>query len=191
MDFHHTPGLNKCSLACSSRFCENIILHSDRALNVLRNKVSAYGSASSTFSCCKEGSQNLSAGRGAHIQPEIKEAFVDGKDLNIGAETWHQGWGRFRKANSLQLGSMTSLLLSELLLLQNSEQLALPCSLRSLDCRGCGCFACSATQPASSWLPLLALGSAPGVFPPRSSSGLPSLRCLPTPCRAVGGEHGS
>ncbi|XP_036075542.1 uncharacterized protein LOC118601714 [Rousettus aegyptiacus] len=61
-------------------------------------------------------------------------------------------------------------------------------SLCSLDCRDCGCSACSATQPASSWLPLLALGSAPGVFPRRSSAGLPSLRCLPTPCRAVGGQ---
>lgn len=64
-------------------------------------------------------------------------------------------------------------------------------SLCSLDCRDCGCSACSATQPASSWLPLLALGSAPGVFPRRSSAGLPSLRCLPTPCRAVGGQPGS
>lgn len=64
-------------------------------------------------------------------------------------------------------------------------------SLCSLDCRDCGCSACSAIQPASSWLPLLALGSAPGVFPRRSSAGLPSLRCLPTPCRAVGGQPGS
>lgn len=36
------------------------------------------------FSRCKEGTQNLSTGRRAHIQPEIKEAFVDGKDLEDG-----------------------------------------------------------------------------------------------------------
>lgn len=74
-----------------------------------------------------------------------------------------QGLRRLREASSFQLGSMATLLL-----LWAAHHRALHSGLyparRVLGRQGCGCSARSAPEPPGSRLPLLAPGSAPGVF---------------------------